>query len=142
MATTNNDGKTLVVLLGATATGKTDVGIALATGANGMLEVWFRNADGSLRALPPLVLSACEPAYALTVHKAQGSEFDDVAVILPDRGARVLTRELVYTAVTRARTGLDLWASAETLAAAITRSTQRWSGLAEALRRVDGQARA
>ncbi len=110
-----------------------DIGIALPGGERGALEVWFRNADGSLRALPPLVLNACEPAYALTVHKAQGSEFDEVAVVLPERDVRVLTRELVYTAVTRARRKVDLWASAETLARAIARGTQRWSGLAEAL---------
>ena len=110
-----------------------DIGVALPSGEGGALEVWFRAADGSLRALPPLVLSACEPAYALTVHKAQGSEFDEVAVVLPDRDARVLTRELVYTAVTRARAKVTVWSSGEILAGAIGRSTQRWSGLAEAL---------
>lgn len=118
-----------------------DIGVALPSGANGALEVWFRNADGSLRALPPLVLGACEPAYALTVHKAQGSEFDDVTVVLPDRDSRVLTRELVYTAVTRARKKVDLWTSKEILANALMRSTQRWSGLAEALRMVDAKTR-
>ncbi|MBN8885357.1 MAG: exodeoxyribonuclease V subunit alpha [Rudaea sp.] len=112
-----------------------DIGVALPSGTDGALEVWFRNADGSLRALPPLVLSACEPAYALTVHKAQGSEFDEVAVVLPERESRVLTRELVYTAVTRARKKVRLWASADILAKAMARSTQRWSGLAAALTR-------
>jgi len=110
-----------------------DIGVALARAADGTLEVWFRNADGSLRALPPAVLGACAPAYALTVHKAQGSEFDEVVVVLPERDARVLTRELVYTAVTRARGKVALWASTEILALATARSTQRWSGLAEAL---------
>jgi ATP-dependent exoDNAse (exonuclease V) alpha subunit len=109
-----------------------DIGVALPSGEHGALEVWSRNADGSMRALPPLILNACEPAYALTVHKAQGSEFDEVAVVLPARDARVLTRELVYTAVTRARSKVEVWASAEILAKAMARSTQRWSGLAEA----------
>jgi len=109
-----------------------DIGVALPSGERGALEVWFRNADGSLRALPPLVLSACAPAYALTVHKAQGSEFDEVIVVLPDRDARVLTRELVYTAVTRARKKVDVWSNTDILAGAIARSTQRWSGLADA----------
>jgi len=77
-------------------------------------------------------LSACAPAYALTVHKAQGSEFDEVIVVLPDRDARVLTRELVYTAVTRARKKVDVWSNTDILAGAIARSTQRWSGLADA----------
>ncbi|MFT3790436.1 MAG: exodeoxyribonuclease V subunit alpha [Rudaea sp.] len=110
-----------------------DIGIALRSGAGGALEVWFRNADGGLRALPPLVLGAVEAAWALTVHKAQGSEFDEVVVVLPDRDARVLTRELVYTAVTRARKKVELWTSGEVLARALARSTQRWSGLADAI---------
>jgi len=110
-----------------------DVGVALRSGADGALEVWFRNADGSLRALPPLVLGAVEAAWALTVHKAQGSEFDEVTVVLPERAARVLTRELIYTAVTRARKKVELWTSGEVLTQAIERSTQRWSGLAEAI---------
>jgi exodeoxyribonuclease V alpha subunit len=107
-----------------------DVGVALPSGERGALEVWFRSADGSLRALPPLALDACEPAWALTVHKAQGSEFDEVVVVLPERDSRVLTRELVYTAVTRARKKVDLWTSGEILAIAATRSARRWSGLA------------
>lgn len=110
-----------------------DVGVALARAADGALEVWFRDADGSLRALPPAILGDCAPAYALTVHKAQGSEFDEVVVVLPARDARVLTRELAYTAVTRARSKVELWTSAEILAAAAARSTQRWSGLADRL---------
>lgn len=108
-----------------------DIGIALPGSERGALEVWFRNADGSLRALPPLALGTCEPAYALTVHKAQGSEFDEVVVLLPERDARVLTRELVYTAVTRARRKVEIWAHADVLAGAIARSTQRWSGLVQ-----------
>ncbi|MBS0584634.1 MAG: exodeoxyribonuclease V subunit alpha [Proteobacteria bacterium] len=106
-----------------------DIGVALPRAADGVLDVWFRNADGSLRALPPAILGDCAPAYALTVHKAQGSEFDEVAVVLPERDSRVLTRELVYTAVTRARKKVDLWASAEILAIAAARSVRRWSGL-------------
>jgi exodeoxyribonuclease V alpha subunit len=110
-----------------------DIGVALPTGAGGALEIWFRNADGTLRTLPPLVLGAVDAAWALTVHKAQGSEFDEVTVVLPERGARVLTRELVYTAVTRARKKVELWTSGEVFTQAIARSTQRWSGLAEAV---------
>jgi exodeoxyribonuclease V alpha subunit len=110
-----------------------DIGVALATGAHGAIEVWFRGADGAARALPPPLLPAFEHAFAMTVHKAQGSEFDDVLIVLPSRDARVLTRELLYTAVTRARKKVELWTSREILSATIARSTQRWSGLAEAL---------
>ena len=52
-----------------------DLGVVLPTGTNGRPEVWFRSASGELRALPPVLLPAHEGAFALTVHKAQGSEF-------------------------------------------------------------------
>ena len=110
-----------------------DLGVTLATGADAAMEVWFRMASGELRALPPALLPAHEGAFALTVHKAQGSEFDDVLTILPQRDARVLTRELLYTAVTRARNNVELWTSSDILALTIARTTQRWSGLADAL---------
>lgn len=110
-----------------------DTGIALATGADAAIEVWFRDAGGSLRALPPALLPAHESAFALTVHKAQGSEFDEVLIVLGDHDARVITRELLYTAVTRARNKMDLWTTDDVFAAALARSTRRWSGLADAL---------
>jgi exodeoxyribonuclease V alpha subunit len=111
-----------------------DIGVALPTGAQGEFEVWLRNADGMPRAIPPALLPPHEGAFALTVHKAQGSEFDEVLIVLPARDARVLTRELLYTAVTRARKKVELWTSGEILDATISRRLQRWSGLVDALR--------
>ena len=67
--------------------------------------------------------------YALTVHKAQGSEFDEVWLQLPRQDSRVLSRELVYTGLTRARTALHLAGSAEVIAAALARHAGRVSGL-------------
>jgi exodeoxyribonuclease V alpha subunit len=67
----------------------------------------------------------------MTVHKAQGSEFDDVALVLPDTPTRLLTRELVYTAVTRAMKHVDIFGSAEVLRDAIRREVTRASGLRE-----------
>ncbi len=81
----------------------------------------------------PSRLSDVETAYAMTVHKAQGSEFDRVAVVLPQPTSRILTRELLYTAVTRARRQLLLAASAESVRAAIARPIARASGLTERL---------
>jgi exodeoxyribonuclease V alpha subunit len=81
----------------------------------------------------PAALPAHEPAYALTVHKAQGSEFDRAWLVLPERGARVLSRELLYTGLTRARRELHLWAAEAPLRSAIERRAQRWSGLAARL---------
>jgi exodeoxyribonuclease V alpha subunit len=96
------------------------------------VRVWF-DAAGGPRSWLPAALPRHESAFALTVHKSQGSEFDDVLLALPERGARVISRELLYTGLTRARHGLTLWATAPVLADAIARRAQRWSGLADRL---------
>lgn len=108
-----------------------DIGIAWPD-ATGEIRVWFE-ADEGPRAWLPAALPAHEPAWALTVHKAQGSEFDRVLLALPEQGARVLSRELLYTGLTRCRRELLLWAGAEALRAAIDRRALRWSGVAARL---------
>jgi exodeoxyribonuclease V alpha subunit len=75
-----------------------------------------------------------ETAFALTVHKSQGSEYDSVLVVLPDEKSELLSRELLYTAVTRARAAVAISAGRHAIEAACVRSVQRRSGLAEALR--------
>ena len=111
-----------------------DVGIALPQ-PDGALEVVFPRADGSLLAVAPVRLPPHDTAFAMTVHQSQGSEFDDLLVLLPEQStSRVLTRELVYTAVTRARRSVTLCAGDEVLGAAIGRATQRHSGLLARLR--------
>jgi exodeoxyribonuclease V alpha subunit len=85
-----------------------------------------------MRALSPARLPSHEPAYALTIHKSQGSEFDEVLVLLPNAESPVLTRELLYTALTRARRRLVLWGSEAAIRAAIARPTRRVSGLRDA----------
>ncbi|KVC65334.1 AAA family ATPase [Burkholderia stagnalis] len=105
-----------------------DIGIALPD-AQGALRVWFRRADGTARAVSPAALPPHETAFALTVHKSQGSEFDEAALVLPATFGRVLTRELVYTAVTRARTRVQVIGGRRVLAQAIATRTQRDSGL-------------
>ncbi|WP_179404790.1 AAA family ATPase [Burkholderia guangdongensis] len=118
-----------------------DVGIALPD-AHGVLRVWFKRADGTARAVSPAALPPHETAFALTVHKSQGSEFDEAALVLPAAFSRVLTRELVYTAVTRARKRVQIVGARRVLAQAIATRTQRDSGLAaridEALARLRG----
>ncbi|WP_367189431.1 AAA family ATPase [Burkholderia sp. Ed8] len=106
-----------------------DIGIALPD-AHGVLRVWFRRADGTARAVSPAALPPHETAFALTVHKSQGSEFDEAALVLPASFSRVLTRELVYTAVTRARTRVQVIGPRRVLAQAVATRTQRDSGLA------------
>ena len=73
------------------------------------------------------------PAFAMTVHKAQGSEFDHVALVLPNADLPILTRELVYTAVTRARRSVALVGTSDLLARAVSRTVERHSGIAERL---------
>jgi len=110
-----------------------DIGIALPD-ARGALTVTFPSADGGFRALPPVRLPAHESAFAMTVHKSQGSEFDALLLLLPQQRSRVLTRELLYTAVTRARRQVWLAAGAKVLAAAVDAPTLRHSGLLARLR--------
>ena len=109
-----------------------DIGIALAD-ANGSLRVHFPDGAGAFRVIPPARLPEHETAFAMTVHKSQGSEFDGVALILPARPMPVVTRELIYTGITRARRRVDLFAAPEVLAAGIASPTRRQSGLIERL---------
>ena len=104
--------------------------------AAGELRVFFADADadGGFRAIAPARLPAHETAFAMTVHKAQGSEFDAVLVLLPQRRSRVVTRELLYTAVTRARRRVLLCGGEDMLAAAIASPTRRRSGLIARMR--------
>jgi exodeoxyribonuclease V alpha subunit len=75
----------------------------------------------------------------MTIHKSQGSQFDAAAVLLPQDGSRILTRELFYTAATRARSRLILVGGEETIRAAVARPVARASGLAERLWGAPGQ---
>jgi exodeoxyribonuclease V alpha subunit len=106
-----------------------DIGIAL-PGASGALRVYFRTGDGSLRAVSPAALPPHDTAFALTVHKSQGSEFEHAVLMLPSAFSRVLSRELVYTAITRARERVEVIGARGVLAQAIATPTQRDSGLA------------
>ncbi|MBJ7516764.1 MAG: exodeoxyribonuclease V subunit alpha, partial [Stenotrophomonas sp.] len=107
-----------------------DVGICLRDAGGGMA-AWFPGDDvAHPRAFHPAALPAHESAFAMTVHKAQGSEFDEVWLQLPRHDSRVLSRELVYTGLTRARTRLHLAGSAEVLEKALQRHASRLSGLA------------
>lgn len=108
-----------------------DVGVALPE-ADGSLRVWFAT-DRGLRPVSPARLPEHETVWALTVHKSQGSEFDRVLLALPAAPSRVTTRELVYTAITRARSRVEVWAAETVLAAAIERRLERSSGLRDAL---------
>jgi exodeoxyribonuclease V alpha subunit len=111
-----------------------DVGLILRDPeAGGELRAFFTDATGTLRRVLPARLPAHETSYAMTVHKSQGSEFDRLLVVLPDRDTPVATRELLYTGLTRARSSVEIWAGESQLRTAIGRRTERSSGLREAL---------
>ena len=104
-----------------------DVGTTLAV--DGVPLVHFPLSGGGYRSLAPSRLPAHETAWAMTVHKSQGSEFDHVLLVLPDTDSRILTRELVYTGLTRARRAVTISGTDELLRLAISRSVARVSGL-------------
>ena len=86
-----------------------DIGLCL-PGPDGVLRVAFPAADGGVRWVMPSRLDSVETVFAMTVHKSQGSEFAHVLLVIPAQESAVLTRELVYTGLTRARQRLTLWA--------------------------------
>jgi exodeoxyribonuclease V alpha subunit len=104
-----------------------DAGVVVA-GDDGRPRAVFRDGAG-LATFSPGRLEAVETVFAMTVHKSQGSQFGTAAVLLPDPGSRLLTRELLYTAITRARERLILAGSEEAIRAAVGRPIARASGL-------------
>jgi exodeoxyribonuclease V alpha subunit len=132
-------GEPLIVL-------RNDYERGLFNGDNGIL-LWVRRSNGSqvrmavfprgdnfvafrLEALREFI----ELSYAMTVHKAQGSEFDSIAIVLPEKPIAVLTRELTYTAVSRSRTSVVIVGHESTLSQAIATRVERFSGLADRLK--------
>lgn len=112
-----------------------DTGVVV-RGSAGPPRAWFpelKDAGGQPRLVSLARLPPHESFFALTVHRAQGSEYDEVAVVLGPIESRVMTRELLYTAVTRARRRVVVYGSGESVAAAVERVTERSSGLQDAL---------
>lgn len=105
-----------------------DIGVALDRGQG--LRVWFPMPDGTIKSVQPSRLPEHETAWAMTVHKSQGSEFEHAALVLPTQPVPVVTRELVYTAITRAKSRLSMYADETLLGQAIVARTERRSGLA------------
>ena len=112
-----------------------DTGIVLRD-ADGRIQVWFpelEDAEGRPRLVSPARLPPHESFFAVTVHRAQGSEYDEIAVVPGPAESRVATRELLYTAVTRARRRVVVYGTAQSVGAAVERATERSSGLRDAL---------
>jgi len=111
-----------------------DIGITLRPATPGApLRAYFRDGTG-LRSVAASRLPSVETAFAMTVHKSQGSEFEHTVLVLPKEPSRVLTRELVYTGVTRARRQFTLVTGrSAALDSALAQRTQRAGGLLEEL---------
>lgn len=110
-----------------------DIGMVLKEPVTGRLRTFFVDPDGSQRNFSPARLVQQQTVFAMSVHKSQGSEFDEVAVILPEQPSRVLTRELLYTAVTRAKKKVVIHGNVEVVRRCIGLRVERESGLRQAL---------
>ncbi len=97
------------------------------------LMVFFLRPDGSVKKVLPTRLPPHETVFAMTIHKSQGSEFNEVLIALPDKMNPVLTKELIYTAITRAKQTVKIVAAAEVFASAVKQKIQRYGGLAAKL---------
>ena len=111
-----------------------DIGICLPDPEEGSVKVWFERSDGSLRSYSPYRLPRCQTVFAMTIHKSQGSEFDEVVVVLPKEENRILSRELIYTAVTRAKKTVRIVSEQQVFEQALSRNIVRFSGLADLLK--------
>lgn len=99
---------------------------------NGELQAYFEAEDGSLRTVSPNFINNYKTVFAMTIHKSQGSEFDHVAIVLPEQeDLKILSKELIYTGLTRAKKDLWIFSKASILEKASQRPVQRASGITE-----------
>jgi len=131
-------GRLLLVTRNAPEQALANGDVGLVERQDGGLRVLFPAADGGVRSLSLARLPAHESAIAMSVHKSQGSEFAAVDLVLAPQVSRLMTRELLYTGITRARERLRIHASEAVLRAAIARRARRDSGLADRLRALAG----
>ena len=101
---------------------------------DGATKAWFKQ-NGSTKSFNISELPAFETVYAMTIHKSQGSEYGSVLVVLPEKDMQILTKELLYTAITRAKKNIEIVSSEEVLQSTLERSAARRSGFEEALRK-------
>jgi exodeoxyribonuclease V alpha subunit len=114
-----------------------DTGVIVET-PDGVRAAFARGAAAKL--FPPVRLDAIQTVHAMTVHRAQGSQFDSVSFVLPPPDSPLLTRELLYTAVTRARRHVLIIGSEEAIRRAVQRPANRASGLRHRLAAESSQA--
>jgi exodeoxyribonuclease V alpha subunit len=105
-----------------------DIGICLRD-KNGDTKVFFPRPDGSFQGFSPARLPPCETVFAMTIHKSQGSEFEEICVCLPDYPQIILTKELLYTAITRAKESIKLITKEKIFHFTVQASVMRVTGL-------------
>ena len=101
--------------------------------SGGTLKAFFPDLDGGLRSIPVERLPLHETAFAMTIHKSQGSEFDQILMLLPPGDSNLITRELIYTGITRGKTFVEIWANEVAFCAGVRKKTERHSGLRDVL---------
>jgi len=106
-----------------------DIGLCLYDSDADQLRVWFKETEGHFRAIIPGRLPQHETVFAMTIHKSQGSEFEHVAIVLPDKPVPLLSRELLYTGVTRAKKQVDIAASELVFKYTVNQQVVRHSGI-------------
>lgn len=111
-----------------------DIGICMADKEQqGKLMVFFQRADGTVKKYLPSRIAHCQTVFAMTIHKSQGSEFDEVLIALPAEINPVLTKELLYTAITRAKRTVKLMTCENVFRTAVKQKVNRITGLIDAL---------
>jgi len=109
-----------------------DIGICMPDSFSaGKLMVFFQRADGSVKKYLPARVPHCETVFAMTIHKSQGSEFEEVLIVLPETINPVLTKELLYTAITRAKKTIKLVAGEAVFTATVRQKIERVTGLVD-----------
>ncbi len=107
-----------------------DIGLCLHD-EKGDIKVFFPRQNGCYQGYSPARLPNCETVFAMTIHKSQGSEFEEICVCLPDFYQSILTKELLYTAITRAKERIKLVTNKEIFVATVEASITRTTGLVE-----------
>lgn len=112
-----------------------DIGLCLPDAdQGGKLMVFFQRPDGSVKKYLPARIPPCQTVFAMTIHKSQGSEFEEVLIVLPEAINPVLTKELLYTAITRAKKTVKLVADEAVFAGAVRQKVKRVTGLVNKFR--------
>lgn len=111
-----------------------DIGICLKDDASdGQLSVFFLTSDNKIKKVNPARIPEAETVYAMTIHKSQGSEFEQVLIMLPEHDNPVLSKELIYTAITRAKKQVKIACNQKVFMHCISKKVDRQSGLAKQL---------